>query len=129
MVHRTAWDEVDDTPKPERDLGIVRIKKEIQIKQEIKQKAVKKEDTIKKFKKLSKRKKKALLNKVFERRKIRRKNIKRKRVMSKQIRQTVTFQETKPIQVLKTRQPNEPSHYFKQSDNQEAKFIGKYRVK
>jgi len=119
MIQRTVWDEIDDTPKKERDLGIVRIKKEIQIKE----KEIKKEKIIKKFAKLPKKKKGALLQRLLNKR------LRLRKLRRPQQKTNVTFQRASKPVVIKTRQPNEPSHYFKHSDNQEAKFIGKYKVK
>ena len=82
------------------------------------------EKVMKKFAKLPNRKKRSLIKRLLDKR------IRLRRLSLPQQKTMVTFEPTRKPAVMKTRQPSEPSFYFKQSENvPSASFIGKYRVK
>ena len=122
-METSVFQDVNKTPEDRLKGGDVTIQKEIIPKDEPITFS-EKEKVMKKFAKLPKRKKRSLIKRLLDKR------IRLRRLSLPQQKTTVTFEPTRKPAVMKTRQPSEPSFYFKQSENvPSASFIGKYRVK
>jgi len=124
-METSVFQDINVTPEERLKAGQVNIQKsKIQpIDKSIK--IQNKRKIIKKLAKLPKKKKRALLKRLLNKR------LRIRKIRMPRHKTSVTFQPVKRHEVIKTRQPNEPSYYFKHSDNvpQGPNFIGKFRVK